>query len=111
MTAAVDQVFTALADPTRRELLEVLGSRSACSATALAREFPVSRQAILKHLRVLYGANLVASTREGREVIYRVHPEQLVATASWMTSLAASWDERLAALKRHAELEDRDAPS
>jgi DNA-binding transcriptional ArsR family regulator len=107
VSAAVDRVFAALADPTRRELLEVLGRRPACSATALARELPVSRQAILKHLGVLHKANLVAGTRAGREVLYQVHPEQLVATASWMTSLAASWDDRLAALKRQAESENR----
>jgi DNA-binding transcriptional ArsR family regulator len=107
VTAAVDRVFAALADPTRRELLEVLGRRPACSATALARELPVSRQAILKHLGLLHKANLVAGTRAGREVLYQVHPEQLVAAASWMTSLAASGDDRLAALKQQAESQGR----
>jgi DNA-binding transcriptional ArsR family regulator len=101
--ATVDRVFAALADPTRRELLELLGSRPPASATTLARELPVSRQAVLKHLTVLADSELVTSGREGREVLFRVRPEQLVATASWMTTLAATWDERLLALKRQAE--------
>jgi DNA-binding transcriptional ArsR family regulator len=102
-TASVDRVFTALADPTRRQLLELLGGRAPASATTLARGLPVSRQAVLKHLTVLADSDLVTSGREGREVLFRVRPEPLVATASWMTTLAATWDDRLLALKRQAE--------
>lgn len=98
----VDRVFVALADPTRRRLLELLG-RSPTTASALAREMPVTRQGVLKHLGVLRDSGLVASVRTGREVRFHVRPESLVATASWMTSLAATWDERLAMLKRQAE--------
>jgi DNA-binding transcriptional ArsR family regulator len=104
MTTAVDvdRVFVALADPTRRRVLELLG-RSPTTASALARELPVSRQGILKHLGVLRDCGLVAAARVGREVLFQVRPEPLVATASWMSSLAATWDERLALLKRQAE--------
>lgn len=104
MTTAVDvdRVFVALADPTRRRVLELLG-RSPTTASALAREMPVTRQGILKHLGVLRDSGLVAGVRAGREVRFHVRPESLVATASWMTSLAATWDERLALLKRQAE--------
>jgi DNA-binding transcriptional ArsR family regulator len=104
MTTAVDvdRVFVALADPTRRHVLELLG-RSPTTASALAREMPVTRQGILKHLSVLRDSGLVAGVRTGREVRFHVRPESLVATASWMTSLAATWDERLALLKRQAE--------
>jgi DNA-binding transcriptional ArsR family regulator len=103
MTVATDRVFVALADPTRRDVLEVLGSRARASASALARDLPVSRQAILKHLAVLQEAGLVAGERHGREVQFTVQPGPLLATASWMTRLARTWDERLAALKHYAE--------
>ncbi|HEX3390237.1 MAG TPA: metalloregulator ArsR/SmtB family transcription factor [Streptosporangiaceae bacterium] len=99
----VDQVFAALADPTRRQLLELLGGRAAASATALAGQLPVSRQAVVKHLAVLQQSDLVTRRRDGREVVFTVHPERLVTTASWMTSLAASWQERLQLLKQVAE--------
>ena len=99
----VDQVFAALADPTRRQLLELLGGQAAASATALAGQLPVSRQAVVKHLAVLQQSDLVTRRRDGREVVFTVHPERLVATASWMTTLAASWQERLQLLRQMAE--------
>lgn len=101
--SAVDQVLEALADPTRRHLLLALGSRPASSATALAADLPVSRQAVAKHLATLEEAGLVAGHRVGREVLYRVRPDGLTATASWMTTLARAWDDRLSRLKREAE--------
>jgi DNA-binding transcriptional ArsR family regulator len=102
-SAAADQVFAALADPTRRQLLELLGEQAAASATALAGQLPVSRQAVVKHLAVLQNSDLVTRRRDGREVVFTVHPERLVATASWMTSVAASWQQRLQLLKQAAE--------
>ena len=101
--SAVDQVLEALADPTRRRLLMALGSRPASSATALAADLPVTRQAVAKHLATLEEAGLVTGHRVGREVLYRVEPDGLTATASWMTALARAWDERLSRLKREAE--------
>ena len=99
----IDRVFASLADPTRRQLLEALGRRPAASATALAGELPVSRQAVVKHLGVLRESQLVASRRVGKEVLFSVRPESLVATASWMTQLASTWQERLQQLKYAAE--------
>jgi len=99
----VDQVLLALADPTRRQLLEELGRYPACSATTLAGRVPVSRQAVAKHLAVLRESRLVDSHRAGKEVLFTARPEQLTATASWMTNLAATWEERLQLLKREAE--------
>jgi DNA-binding transcriptional ArsR family regulator len=110
VTTTVDRVIVALADPTRRQLLEVLAGRPSASATALARELPVSRQALLKHLGTLQESELVSSRREGREVLFRVHPEPLVETAAWITSLAALWDERLLALKARAESSPAEPP-
>ena len=99
----VPLVFAALADPTRRELLEVLGSRPSASASALAAELPISRQAIAKHLALLSESGLVISERQGREVVYRVRPKPLLDTAAWLASVAAQWDARLADLKSRAE--------
>ena len=97
------RVFAALADPTRRQVLGLLGTEGERTATALAQRLPISRQAIVKHLAVLDEAALVAGRRVGREVRYAVRPEALVATARWMAALANDWDRRLSAIKRIAE--------
>jgi DNA-binding transcriptional ArsR family regulator len=101
--AAVDGVLAALADPTRRKLLDLLAARGEVSATALAERLPVTRQAVVKHLAVLDAAGLVSGHRVGREVRYEVRPAALDATARWMVALAADWDRRLATIKRLAE--------
>jgi DNA-binding transcriptional ArsR family regulator len=105
MTAAAEhgELFAALADPTRRQVLDLLAARGEGSASGLAAVMPVSRPAVVKHLTVLDRAGLVESRRRGREVLYSVRPEPLESAARWMTSLAADWDRRLAALKRLAE--------
>lgn len=100
---AVAEVFAALADPTRRRILDALAAHGEATATVLAAELPVSRQAIVKHLAVLDRAGLVAGRREGREARYRVLPERLGVTARWMDRVAAAWDTRLSAIKRLAE--------
>ena len=104
---AVNSVFTALADPTRRQLLGLLGAEGELTATTLAERLPVSRQAVTKHLAVLDAAGLVAGNRVGREVRYSVRPEALNATARWMAALAIDWDRRLATIKRIAEAAER----
>lgn len=109
----VDCVLAALADPTRRLLLDLLAARGEASATALAEGVPVSRQAVVKHLAVLEAAGLVRGGRVGREVRYAVRPAALDATARWMAALAADWDRRLARIKllaETAEAAERDAP-
>ena len=100
---AVDEVLAALADPTRRILLDVLAAHGETTATVLAADLPVSRQAIVKHLALLARAGLVTGHRAGREMRYTVEPAPLGATAAWMNQLAARWDTRLAAIKRIAE--------
>ncbi len=100
---AVAEVLSALADPTRRRILDALAAHGEATATVLATELPVSRQAIVKHLGVLDRAGLVAGHREGREARYRVIPERLGVTARWMDRVAAAWDTRLSAIKRLAE--------
>ncbi len=106
---AVDDVLTALADPTRRQLLDLLAASAGATATTLAEEVPVSRQAVVKHLAVLDAAGLVSSRRVGREVRYAVRAEPLDATARWMAALATQWDRRLAAIKQAAEAAEREA--
>lgn len=101
-------VLGALADPTRRRLLEALAEAGQASATTLADRLPVSRQAVVKHLHVLEQAGLVAGGRSGREVLYRVRPDPLDASARWLDDLAATWDRRLAAIKRAAEASPAD---
>jgi DNA-binding transcriptional ArsR family regulator len=97
------ELFAALSDPTRRQVLDLLAARGEGSASGLAADMPVSRPAVIKHLAVLDRAGLVESRRRGREVLYSVRPEPLESAARWMTGLAADWDRRLAALKRLAE--------
>jgi DNA-binding transcriptional ArsR family regulator len=109
----VDGVLVALADPTRRRLLDVLSGLGQATASTLAQDMPVTRQAVVKHLGVLDGAGLVASTKVGREVRYTVRPDALDATARWMAALAADWDRRLSKIQRFAEAAEaaeRDAP-
>lgn len=99
----IGDVLTALADPTRRALLDVLADTGQASATVLAARLPVSRQAVVKHLQVLEAAGLVTGARAGREVRYTVRPEPLDAAARWLDQRAAAWDRRLRSLKRAAE--------
>ncbi|GAA1184385.1 DNA-binding transcriptional ArsR family regulator [Kitasatospora gansuensis] len=105
----VGTVLGALADPTRRQLLDLLAPMGAATATTLAERLPVSRQAIVKHLAVLDAAGLVVCSRVGREVRYSLRPAGLDATTRWMASLAADWDRRLAAVKFAAESAERDS--
>jgi DNA-binding transcriptional ArsR family regulator len=93
-------VFGALADPTRRRLLAAIADRPATTATELASELPISRQAVLKHLVALADAGLVDRERSGREVRYRVTPAPLSDAVSWMADVGGQWDERLASLGR-----------
>ncbi len=107
--AAVDSVLVALADPTRRELLDLLAAQGEATATTLAKRLPISRQAVVKHLAVLDAAGLVSGSRVGREARYAVRPAALDATARWMAALAADWDQRLATIKRIAEAAEQDS--
>jgi DNA-binding transcriptional ArsR family regulator len=104
-----DGVLVALADPTRRQLLDLLAADGEATATTLAARLPVSRQAVVKHLAVLQAAGLVSGRRVGREVRHAVRPAALNATARWMAALASDWDRRLADIKRLAEEAERAA--
>jgi DNA-binding transcriptional ArsR family regulator len=101
--AEEDALWAAVADPTRRRVLDALLERGEATTTALAEELPVTRQAVAKHLAVLNGVGLVAGQRQGREVRYAVRPERLDAAAEVVARVAAQWDRRLARIKRLAE--------
>ncbi len=96
-----DRVFSALADPSRRRLLEALAARESASLTELAAGLPVSRQAVSKHLAALGDAGLVVSARTGRETRYWLTPAALADAVSWMERVGAEWDARLARLREH----------
>jgi DNA-binding transcriptional ArsR family regulator len=96
-----DAIFSALADPTRREVIRALSQQGPSTATSLAANLPVTRQAVTKHLGTLADAGLVTATRRGREKLYQVSPRPLTDAVSWMADLGARWDERLAALREH----------
>jgi len=93
-------VFGALSDSTRRALLAAIAAHPATTATELAAQLPISRQAVLKHLNALAAAGLLDRTRSGREVRYRFTPAPLSDAVDWMTAVGAEWDERLALLRR-----------
>jgi DNA-binding transcriptional ArsR family regulator len=98
-----DELWSAVAEPTRQRLLDALLARGEATATTLAGEVPVTRQAVTKHLAVLVRAGLLVSRRDGREVRYSVRPERLEEASRSMARAAARWDDRLAAIKRLAE--------
>jgi DNA-binding transcriptional ArsR family regulator len=102
-TQADDELWSAIADPSRRRVLDLLVSRGDVSASWLAGHVPFSRQAVSKHLVVLEEAGLVTRHKQGREVLYQVEADRLDQAARAMTDLAARWDRRLAAIKRLAE--------
>lgn len=96
----VDDVFDALADATRRQVLRHLAEGGPQTPTELADHLPVSRQAVSKHLDVLGRAGLVTSARAGRETRFTFQPDPLNDAADWMAEVGGTWDRRLAALKK-----------
>ena len=95
----MSDVFYALGDPTRRHIVEAL-SRQEASATQLAAELPVTRQAVAKHLGALRAAGLVDSRRQGRETLYHLNADPLEEAAAWIVRVGGEWNERLERLQR-----------
>lgn len=96
----VGAVFGALADPTRRHLVEALAAKPGATATGLASALPISRQAVAKHLKLLAEAGLVSSHRHGREALFELDATPLAEASTWMGTVGAEWEERLGALRR-----------
>ena len=104
---ALQPLFTSLADPVRRQLLEDLAEHSPRTATQLARHYPQTRQGILKHLNVLRDAGLVTVYQEGREKRYTLTPASLGELDEWIAALNAKWDARLKRLKAFVEEQNK----
>jgi DNA-binding transcriptional ArsR family regulator len=93
-------VYRAIADPTRRRILTLLGAGE-LPVNALAEQFPVTRPAISQHLALLRAAGLVARRKEGRTRYYRVRPEPLGEVVDWLTYFDEFWNDRLSSLERY----------
>jgi DNA-binding transcriptional ArsR family regulator len=104
-----EELLAAVADTSRRRVLDLILAHGEVTPTALAAELPFTRQAVAKHLAVLDRAGLVESKRAGREVRYSVRPEHLDVAVRAMAKVAARWDARLGAIKRVAESRARAA--
>jgi DNA-binding transcriptional ArsR family regulator len=100
---ADDELWSAVTDPSRREVLDLVISNGGVSASWLAGRVPFSRQAVAKHLAVLEDAGLVSRRKQGREVLYQVEADRLSEATRAMAQLAARWDRRLGTIKRLAE--------
>ena len=102
MAQADDELCSAIGDPSRRQVLDLLVSNGQSSASWLARRVPFSRQAVAKHLVVLERAGLISHRKQGREVLYQVEADRLDQATRAMAAFAA-WDRRLGTIKRLAE--------
>lgn len=103
-----DDLWSAIGDPTRRRILDLLLREGDGTATSLSEQLPVTRQAVAKHLDVLDRASLVGATPVGRERRYHVDEEQLARAVAQMTAVGEAWDARLQRIKRIAEAVQRD---
>ena len=100
---AEDAVFAALADPTRRRMVEALARLPFATATGLAAELPISRQAVAKHLAALRRARLVEAERAGRETRYSLDAAALEDVSRWVDEVGGEWEARLRRLERALE--------
>lgn len=104
-----DDLWSAIGDPTRRRMLDLLLSEDGGTATSLSERLPVTRQAVAKHLVVLDRVGLVHATAIGREKQFRVDPAQLARAVAQLADVGAAWDARLHRIKRIAETIQRRA--
>ncbi len=103
MTAVLDEVWTAVGDPNRRKLLDLLLDSGESTPTKLANQLPLTRQAVSKHLFVLERAGLVDHKPQGREMTYHVRADELDLAIRSIAEVAARWDRRLLRIKAIAE--------
>jgi ArsR family transcriptional regulator, cadmium/lead-responsive transcriptional repressor len=108
MSTAIDEdLWSAVGDPTRRRMLDLLLTADVGTATSLSQQLPVSRQAVAKHLGVLSRVGLVHATPAGREKRYRVNDAQLMRAVAQLAAVGAEWEARLQRIKRIAEAIER----
>ena len=103
-----DGLWSAIGDPTRRRMLDILLAGGPGTATSLSEQLPVTRQAVAKHLLVLDQAGLVHGATAGRERRYQVNQAQLARAVAQLAEVGASWDARLQRIKRIAEAIQRE---
>jgi DNA-binding transcriptional ArsR family regulator len=103
MSVIDDDLWSAVGDPTRRRMLDLLLADGGGTATTLSERLPVTRQAVAKHLGVLDRAGLVHGTSAGRARHYRVDEDQLARAVAQLSAVGATWDARLQRIKRIAE--------
>ena len=103
MVTQESEVFHAVADPTRRAILDRLRAGDGLAVNEIAGRFEISRPAISKHLRVLHQAHLVLESREGRNRVYRLNPEPLRELDRWLEHYRRFWTLNLLNLKKHVE--------
>ena len=96
-----DQLWAAIADPTRQQLLDLILAAGDATATALARDLPITRQGIAKHLAILERAGLVEASRTGREVRFTVREDRLDQATQHMAQVLAKWDRASSTIKTH----------
>ena len=102
-------VYTAIADETRREILERLRTEGPLSVKELSEPMRITRQAVTKHLDLLEKAGLVRSERSGRQRLHRLEAAPLEELDEWLMPYAAAWDRRLSRLRRHlGEADDEE---
>jgi DNA-binding transcriptional ArsR family regulator len=106
--AVDDDLWSAIGDPTRRRMIDILLAGGSGTATSLSEQLPVTRQAVAKHLVVLDQAGLVHGTAAGRERRYRVDDAQLSRAIAQLASVGSTWDARLQRIKRIAETIQRE---
>ena len=104
-----DRLWSAIADPSRRRVLDLLVQRGGASASQLAGQVPFTRQAVAKHLVVLEEAGLVSRRKHGREVLYEVEENGLDEATRALVEVARRWDQRLSMIKRLAEAAHAEA--
>lgn len=108
MTVVInDDLWSAIGDPTRRRMLDLLLATGAGTATSLSEQLPVTRQAVAKHLGVLDHVGLVQATPAGREKRYRVNEAQLGRAVAQLNAVGNTWDARLRRIKQIAEAMDK----
>jgi DNA-binding transcriptional ArsR family regulator len=106
-TLVDDDVWSAIGDPTRRRMVDLILAEGGGTATSLSEQLPVSRQAIAKHLAVLGRVGLVHASAEGRERVYRVDDAQLARAVAQLATVGSAWDARLRRIKSLAETIER----
>jgi DNA-binding transcriptional ArsR family regulator len=108
-TQVDDELWSAIGDPTRRQLIDLLLAAGSGTSTSLSEQLPVTRQAVAKHLVVLTRAGLVHGQMAGRERLHRIDEEQLARALAQLNAVSTAWDGRLRRIKRLAEAIQKDS--